>query len=283
MNTEIVKSDRFEKSKKRLQNFSQNLHSSSQLTNVPETYFFEFFDRNVTGKDFNKAINYFQNRTYEINASLITIIDEFKTIHETFDYLDKDYVQAILIAQKSAEKSSEQADKNYNLIESLLHKLQFKFGNIESQFEEISKDVKSVSVASKKINKIEHMEDIDATYIQAAKNRSSIDKIGEDLFKIRASQEALKIDFIEGLKVSKENSLKNIKEYSNNMAQDLDEIRASQDILKIDLIEKFKVSNENSLKIYKQYSNKLTIVSIVAVLSLILSISMIAINLMNNA
>lgn len=380
MTNQIVKSREFENSKKKLQKFSKRIPSTSRIPNVAETTFFGILNSNVTGEDLNKVVKTFQDRSIQTNEYLRNITKEFETIYDTFESLDKDYIQSIIIAIKSAEESSKQADKNYKITESLIIKLQYKFEKIESLYDVIKSDVNSVSNASENLKNIKHLKNIDTTYIQAFENKTTItelnnslinssselqkniDKTTQGLDTIRVKQNEFKLDVVERLKVSTENSLKINKEFSNKMAKDLyeirviqndlksdiierinintndsikknekltykmnrglDEIRIQQKDLKLDIVEKLKVSNENSLKnnkVYfdemnrsldeirvqqrdlkadiierlnvetekslntnKEYSNKITLVSVIAVISLILSISIIVINLMND-
>jgi hypothetical protein len=321
-NNSIVISKNFEESNSRLQTFSKKIPNNYRLSKVPETTFFGLMDSNVTGESLNKVVDHFQKRSFETNTYLISIIEEFKTIYNTFDHLDKEYIKKIIIAIESAAESSKQADKNYRLIEDLVSKLQSKFSNVKSEFELISKNVKTVTGASEKINEIEHLEDIDAIYSQAFKNKSSIGKINEELREIIDNQHSLKLDLIERLRMSSDFSLKNIKESSSKLTQDLETIKSEQNDLKIDILERIDVKNQNSFKILneytnklsgelakirviqndikldyierlkvnndiffkknKKYSNKLTFVTIVAVLSLLISISMAVLNLMKN-
>ena len=275
MNNDIVKSREFEKSKQKLRNFSTRIPSTSYITPVSEKTLFGILNSNVTGEDLNNVVKIFQKRSIDTNNYLKNIIKEFETIYNTFESLDKDYIQSIIVAVKSAEESSKQADKNYKIIDSLINKLQDKFENSESLYEEIKSDVKIITDASVKLNNIKNLENIDVTYIQASENKTTlkdlrnnfinlrtdleknIDETTQGLDKIRVQQKDLKSDIIERINVNNEYSLKKNKEFTGKMNRDLDEIRIQQKNLKSDIIERIKVNNENYLKKNKEFASKM--------------------------
>lgn len=261
MNKYIVKSHKFEESKKKLENFSKNLPNSNSLNEVPESALWGFIKFEVQASDINNLIKHYNDKFIKTNASLIKIITEFKTIYETFESLDKDYIQSILIAIKSANEASNQAKENNKKTSYLVNKLQIKFRDIEIQNKLISKDVKTVADISEKLKDIKHLLDIDDTYLQVLENKATLNEL-KNLF--------LNLEF-------------EFKSNIDRIALSAEEIRVKQNKLNLDLIEKLKVANENSLKFNKLYTRKLTVVSIIVVLSLILSISMMVKNFMNYA
>lgn len=359
MSNQIIRTKDFEENKNKLKRFSNEFPKDLRIKKVEETTFFGF-NKKVTGEDFNIVISQFQANSIENKTVLIKIIEEFKTIYNTFESLDKDYIQSILIAVKSAEESSNQAKKNNNYIGSLISKLQVKFKNIESQHEEITKKLDAVNSAAEFVKSAKYLNAVDATYLQALENKSKIVevnnkfkkklsdlqveiqevlKVSEDnsthlyhaytnktdksLDEIAVRHNQLEVNVEQKLKESEQNStnlymlyanktdnslddiivklnnlktdveekikLSNViliklhKEYANKTNKSLDEITVKQTELKADILERLKISNENYIKTNKEFLFKLKIVSIIAVVSIIFSMSIIVVNLMKNA
>lgn len=67
------------------------------------------FDHRVTGTEFNAAIEQIQEafkKNYEISKD---IVREFKDVYNTFESLDKDYIQGICASVATAKESAKQA------------------------------------------------------------------------------------------------------------------------------------------------------------------------------
>lgn len=103
-----IKCSSFERNKEKIKKFSANLPRPIELNAVAEKRFC-IFDHNVTGKEFNSLIQDLQKALCDSNEVDRKIIKEFASIYNTFESLDKGYIQGICASVASAEESSQQA------------------------------------------------------------------------------------------------------------------------------------------------------------------------------
>lgn len=64
-------------------------------------------DHKVTGKELNELTVQVQTHLRSVNDTQIKLIKQFGQVYEALDALDKEYIQAILIAIKAAEKTND--------------------------------------------------------------------------------------------------------------------------------------------------------------------------------
>ena len=114
MNTLQVDNKDFNSAKQKLKQFSDNLPENQSLKSFEELTFFGMLTKNVTGKDMNDFVKEIQKILISGNKTTKNIITEFKVIYDTFEALDKNYIQAILHSIKSSEKANEKALKASN-------------------------------------------------------------------------------------------------------------------------------------------------------------------------
>jgi hypothetical protein len=130
----IVKSHDFEKSQNKLREFSKNIPEKTNFKSFMEdSGIFGMFNHKVTGIELNKFVSDLEDELINQKKVSIKIIREFETIYNTFESLDKEYIQSILIAQKSAEVASKQtldsakrAEQNTKALQLIVKKLQEK-------------------------------------------------------------------------------------------------------------------------------------------------------------
>ncbi|TXD50186.1 MULTISPECIES: hypothetical protein [unclassified Polaribacter] len=130
----IGKSHDFEKSQNKLREFSKNIPEKTNFKSFEEdSGIFGMFNHKVTGSELNIFVNDVQDELINQKQVSIKIIREFETIYNTFDSLDKEYIQSILIAQNSAEvaskhalDSAKRAEQNTKALQLLVKKLQEK-------------------------------------------------------------------------------------------------------------------------------------------------------------
>lgn len=113
----IAKAD-FEKQKAELKSFAEDLDESTELVKFStDGNLFDFLsgglwgllDHKVTGEEMNNFVANLQKCLVKINERERNVIKEFGQVYETFEVLDKGYIQGILIGVKSAEEASKEA------------------------------------------------------------------------------------------------------------------------------------------------------------------------------
>jgi DNA repair exonuclease SbcCD ATPase subunit len=148
----------FNKKKNELKAFSKKLPKEAELPSVPVTGgLFGWFNYDVTGSDLNRLTESIQDKMIEQNKVLVRTIQEFNTIYDTFSALDKEYIQAILVSLKAAEKANERAIKGIEGVE--VNQIEIKqMINQQKQVIQVLQSFKE------KIERIEHLTDVDTIF-----------------------------------------------------------------------------------------------------------------------
>lgn len=118
---ETMKIDKhnFEILKNRLKKFSEQtktdleidkVRTGGDLLDVCSKGIFGFFNHSVTGKELNELTSQIQEYLIDINKTQIKIIKEFKEVYNTFESLDKDYIDKICVSIKGIEKTNEKIE-----------------------------------------------------------------------------------------------------------------------------------------------------------------------------
>ena len=111
MNRNIqIRKDKFDLAKKRIHDLANNVPTVEQLPTLEtEGGLFGWFDKNVTGAQMNQITRSINNSFIKNNGEIIKLYDQFKEVYNTFDILDKEYIQGILTAVEGADVASQQA------------------------------------------------------------------------------------------------------------------------------------------------------------------------------
>ena len=110
MNELLKEKTKFENQKNKLRKFSNNIPSSVNLPNSKtESGLFGWFNHKVTGDQFNNLTNKIQTYLKATNSQVIKIIREFHEVYNTFETLDKEYLNKIIASVKAVEIVSNQA------------------------------------------------------------------------------------------------------------------------------------------------------------------------------
>lgn len=163
-----IKNEKFEINKERIKAFSNSLPHPIRLEAVEENGgLFNWFDHNVTGKELNSLITNLQRAFRQNNEVNKDIIKEFRTVYNTFESLDKGYIQGILASTVSASEASQQAesaskqaleawgkarvaqeriDTTMKALQDAVEKYQEKFGKVEAGIERQDTAIKNLSV-----------------------------------------------------------------------------------------------------------------------------------------
>lgn len=113
MDALTIQTHDFNNAKKQLKEFSEKIPSTVDLQTVTTNGgLFNWFDHNVTGNELNNLTTQIQNHLIAINNLHIKSIKEFGQVYKALEALDKDYIQAIILSIKAAEKASNQAKES---------------------------------------------------------------------------------------------------------------------------------------------------------------------------
>lgn len=170
----IIKTHEFEASKKQLKVFSEQTPTDLELRKVEISGgFLGLGDHKVTGYELNSLTTQIQEYLIDFNSLHTKLIKEFGQVYNALEALDKDYIQAILIAIKAAEKANNEVKVAQGDIANTIE-LQKKTINVLKQFKE-------------KIESYEHIGDVDKLWDTYLKIREEISSINSDIKNINVS------------------------------------------------------------------------------------------------
>lgn len=110
MNKLTIQKSKFDDEKNKIKAFAKNLPSEIALPRVDtDGALWGLFDHRVTGAELNRLSKQIQNNLIASNQTVSTIIKEFTQIYNTFEALDKNYIQAIVGSVEEASKAGIQA------------------------------------------------------------------------------------------------------------------------------------------------------------------------------
>jgi hypothetical protein len=147
----VIKKHDFQVAKNTIKKYTEQSRDDIALSRVPtDGGLFNLGNHKVTGEELNKITSQIQDYLISINNLSQGIIDEFGEVYKAFEALDKDYISGIVLAIKSAEAVSKDEQKDRADIKKLVSQ--------HSQSVEVLKKFKD------KIDKLEHLTDIDKAW-----------------------------------------------------------------------------------------------------------------------
>lgn len=267
MGTEIIKKHNFQKTLKRLKAFSERQKEEIEIKSVA-TYdlsligFIFDSDHKVTGREFNDRIEAIQNILIRLNKKNIEIVKEFNDIYETFDYLDKEYISAILSVLKGLEKTSDdvkvqqtELKKHHAALERQQNKLDSHQGEIDNIISNMEITINVLKKFKSQLDGLKHLNDIDTVWKECKDIQTKIELVSEHFATV--NEESLK----------KINALENqldvlSKKYDNDIVR-VETIEQDIDLLKKDIkskdtqIGKSIDEIQNSLEQYNNFYSEL--------------------------
>lgn len=152
----VIATHDFEKSKNELKASLAKVPKNLEFQTVKISGgFLGIRDHKVTGYELNDTISQVQDYLMKFNQLNTNFIKEFGQVYNALEALDNDYIQAILIAIKAAEKANDDVKIAQNDISKTIG-IQKKTINVLKQFKE-------------EIEGFEHIKDIDIIWDDALK------------------------------------------------------------------------------------------------------------------
>lgn len=177
----VIQTHDFEESKNQLKKFSEETTTDLDLKRVNSEkgvgeFLVDFllgkgFDikRNVTGSELNSLTADIQQHLININNMQRSFINEIGHVYTALESLDKDYIQAILIAVKSAQKANGEAKSAQ--------------ADIKKTIEDQKKIIKVLQQFKDKLDKFKHILDIDKMWSDTQNQTKDIKNINAALNK----------------------------------------------------------------------------------------------------
>lgn len=180
---EIVAHD-FEKKKQQIQKFAKTLPKTSNLPSFRGGNHWYGPSVKATGDDLNNLSERIADSLFEQNKNIVDIRKEFISIYDTFEALDKDYIQRILVNLKATEEANRKAVKSLEQNKKLF--------NSQKTIIEVLKKHKD------ELDKLKHLKEIDEFYNAYTNFEAYQEKNIEEL---RASQENIYAKFLAHQKI----------------------------------------------------------------------------------
>ena len=174
MNELAIKTHDFERSKNQLKEFSQQTPTDLELRKVNISGgFLGLGDHKVTGYELNSLTSQIQDYFIDFNSLHTKFIKEFGQVYNALEALDKDYIQAILIAIKAAEKANNEVKVAQSDITKTIE-LQKKTIHVLKQFKE-------------KIEGYKHLVDIDKMWNDSQKLQKDVITFSNNVANVTAT------------------------------------------------------------------------------------------------
>ena len=215
-NMTMVKKHNFTKSIQQIEEFGKMATKEIEITPVQtEGTFIPFNDHNVTGDELNDVITEIQEHLIEVNKLQIKFVREFSNVYDAFNYLDKDYIDAINnnihsigVVSKQALTASKQANE-------AAIQAQMANKNVEAAVDTQKKIVDTLCIFKADIDKIKHIWNIDEIWENTEDAREKINKLGDELKKLHG--------VVDATALQTENSYNRIQEQLNNLSADINQ------------------------------------------------------------
>lgn len=187
----LVRDAKFEDLEEKLKETFDNIPQNTEFTSF-KTKGFLGFNYHTTGEDVNMFSGEVKDKFISYNKTIAQLYDTDKEIYYLIRALNEQYIQKILISQKSAEEANKNAKKT-------MDKLEREQNVIKGIIKEQQRIVNGLSQFKARLEKIEHLSDIDKSF----KGISEIKKNIEDIVEQIEIQESTIDNLSKSLKIMK--------------------------------------------------------------------------------
>ena len=179
----------FEIAKQSIKSFAENLPADPKLKRVEQDVGpFGWLNHDVTGKELNELTSQIQDCLISNNQNIRKTIQEFKTIYDTLEYLDKDYLAGIVASVQAAEAASEATKRNTEDIQKNLDALTKLVGKLKDFKQKTEENIISlltqIDAVAKNLNA--RSNDIDSVRIYVRDLKDSINKANKKLSDVKS-------------------------------------------------------------------------------------------------
>lgn len=175
-NIQIYKRN-FEQHKNKIQALSNNVPRPEQLPTLEtEGGLFNWFDKKVTGAEMNHITGLINSGFIKSNKEIIKLYNQFKEVYNTFDTLDREYIQGIVTAVEAAEVASQQALEASKEALSAQKDIKRVVDALKISVSELKKTKDELSVLKNHFEKIERYFDTSSNEIAEIGNVEELEK-----------------------------------------------------------------------------------------------------------
>ncbi|MGN7761286.1 hypothetical protein [Paenibacillus sp. 22594] len=212
MNELVIKTHDFELAKRGLKEFSKKKTEELEIDTVrTDGGFLGFGDHKVTGYELNSRLSTIQQHLIDLNTTNNRTIKEFGQVYSALEALDKDYIQAILISIKAAEKTSERIQSTQVQIKKIV--------------DDQKKTLEVLKKFKQKLDGNIHLEDIDKIWIECKDRYNEITALSNSISSATAISKA-NAQTMEDLKTVLKATEKKLNDLSRQANQQIVELEA---------------------------------------------------------
>ena len=212
----MVKKHNFTKSIQQIEEFGKMATKEIEITPVQtEGTFIPFNDHNVTGDELNDVITEIQEHLIEVNKLQIKFVREFSNVYDAFNYLDKDYIDAINNNIHTIGVVSNQALTASRQANEAAIQAQMANKNVEAALDTQKKIVDTLCIFKADIDKIKHIWNIDEIWENTEDAREKINKLGDELKNLHG--------VVDATALQTENSYNRIQDQLKNLSADINQ------------------------------------------------------------
>ena len=192
MNEIAIKRHNFDLAKNRLKEFSQKTEAELEINKVrTDGGFLGLGDHKVTGYELNSRLETIQEHLIAVNTTNNKVIKEFREVYNALNALDKDYITSIVANVKAIEKTSNDVRVQQGTLKQHNEKLANQQGKLDAHQTEIEKNVANISKVvtalknfKEKLDKYEHLTDIDKIWSDCKTIRNDIQIVSDSISKL---------------------------------------------------------------------------------------------------
>lgn len=172
--------ENFEASLNRIKEFSNSLPEDNVLPTMKTSDgLFGMFEHAVTGDEINGLTAKIQQKMIDQNTTIVNVIKEFRGVYQTFEDLDKDYIQKILISLKAAQIANDNAKEGLKKIEKQQDDIFASQNDISNLIQQQEKMIRVLTKFNDELQNLNHLKEIDDIYTANQQMKVEIDSLKE--------------------------------------------------------------------------------------------------------
>ncbi|MDE5793421.1 MAG: hypothetical protein K2I08_01735, partial [Muribaculaceae bacterium] len=151
--SDIIKRHNFDQALRRIEQFSNSTPSVPYISKFEtDGGLFGWGNHYINGTEMNNYVEKVQDHFSKQNSVLISTIKEFREVYNTFNFLDKEYLQGIVSAVEAANKASEGAKVASNQAKEAAVKALKNEDDIRKEVEALRKIVEKIKSIREDLN-----------------------------------------------------------------------------------------------------------------------------------
>ena len=223
----ISHNNQFQTQRKKLEAFSREIPTTTTLptaTNVEYWLFRKLGGDKASSADVNKLAEAIQEGMIQQNKQIVKIIKEFEVVYNTFNSLDKVYVQEIVKSFNAAVGAHEKANQNILRLNQQQQEIEKDQKDIKGIINTLEKMVTVLKDFKEKLDKIRHLFDVDMIFSDAEENKMQLNSVFQLVSTQKAYIEQLSQDVDTKIIQSEQKHSRTLAELKSNVEENTQRI-----------------------------------------------------------